>query len=248
MKFDWQAVVSLCLSRKWERPFLKTEQCRDDKPTKEILRPKQLLDANASYTEKILALLILVAVPLTITTGIISTIFLHKPLTYRVTNHLLPLIVQIIAWVLLKKKYPQTSANLVVWFTYHFDVQLAKRWWLALWGGDFAASFCGFGRCFARTALGNIANTIFNWLHWAVLSGFVGNGRKHARRLRQFSHRQHQFIIVYIVTLLSIDQLNIALNAARQNEQALKNSVEELHEPPSPKSWPKQPPRQNLNF
>ena len=70
---------------------------------KRLLKPSQLIRGDANYVEQILALLIVVAVPLTILSGMVSVFLLHKPISYRLTNHFIPLLVQIITWVLLKR-------------------------------------------------------------------------------------------------------------------------------------------------
>ncbi|MFZ1399645.1 MAG: ATP-binding protein [Candidatus Promineifilaceae bacterium] len=199
---------------------------------REIFKPMQFWDKNASHTEKLLTLLILVAVPLTIVTGIISTLFLQKPLAYRVTNHLLPLIVQIIAWVLLKKRYPNTSANLIVWFTLIVLMyNLQNDGGLHSGGLILLPVFV----VLAGVLLGRRSATLLTLFS----IGFIGLSylvsletavTLPADPVGSAIGSSISLIIVYVVTVLSIDQLNVALQTAKQNEQALKNSVEELRQ------------------
>ena len=197
-----------------------------------FLKPKQFLDANANYLEKILALIILVAVPLTIITGIISTVVLGKSVAYRVTNHLIPLLVQIAAWIFLQKRQPQKSANLLVWFIllilmynlYH-DTGLQSGGLILLPVFVVLAGVL-LGRLSATlltlSSIGFIGFLYVDSLNTAVpppnspLSFVIGSSIS--------------LIIVYVITMLSIEQLNAALQTATSNENALLKSVEELRQ------------------
>ncbi|MCA9917493.1 MAG: response regulator [Anaerolineales bacterium] len=178
-----------------------------------------------------MALIILVAVPLTLLSGVVSVFVLHKPIPYRITNHLIPLLVQIGAWVLLKQGKSKIAANLLVWVTLLLLMyNLYEEGGLHSGGNFLLPVFI----VLAGVLLGRLSTTLVmlasicyvSLLYYASL--FTDVAEVHVEPASFVIGSSISLIIIYVITLLSVNYLNNTLQAVIENEQALKETVEEL--------------------
>lgn len=198
---------------------------------KQLFNPAETEGNAINYAESIVSLIVLVAIPLTIISGALTVFLLDKSISYQITNHLLPFLVQISAYFLLKKGHPKISANLLVWFTLLILMyNLYQNSGLQSGGIVLLPIFI----VLAGVLLGHFSTTMV----MLVSIGYVGLSYYMAVETAVTSIPETplsfavssiiSLIIIYVITMLSINMLNNALRNAIKNEEALKESVEEL--------------------
>ncbi|GJM40178.1 MAG: hypothetical protein DHS20C20_04600 [Ardenticatenaceae bacterium] len=197
---------------------------------KEYFWPTTFSYDESSHIEQIITLITIVAIPLTIFSGIITVTILHHPVSYQISNHLIPLIVQISSWILIKRNRPQASANLLVWGTLSILMfNLYRDAGLLSGGITLLPIFVILG----GLVLGKRSSSLLTLFSLSYISFLyfmaTNNGQDNDQTIISFAVGVSiSLIIVYIVTILGINWLHNALNSTLSHQKELSDTVEEL--------------------